>query len=633
MLQAINDKAKGILGWIIIAFISIPFALWGIQEYLGGGQEQYAAIVNDTKISIREFDQALVRHKQRLESMFGGQLPQGEAFDRQMKQQVLDQLISRQILEQLAFSSGFRVSDKSLAEKIQAMDVFQQDGEFQAKSYEQLLSSQGMSVGGFESLMRKDMVIQQLQEGIVNSSMVGKSYLDQIDRLQQQIRKVSYLSYKNNDYLKDVSLTDEDIKQYFEINQNRYMHPEQISVSYVEFKADMLSVDVPVEEESLRRQYDEYVAGLVEHEQRKARHVLIKLDETADAQTRATKKQQIDELLSKLKAGEDFAKLASAISEDPGSATQGGDLGWVTRGMMVPAFDDALFALNKGEVSDVVESGFGYHIIKLEEIKGETPVSFEKKKAELVKELKQHEIDNNFYERSETMATIAYENDDTLQTVADAMGLEIKHSNLFTRSSGQGIANNKKVRDAAFKPGVLKDGRNSDVIELEKNHILVLRIDEHKPSRGKALEEVRQQVEASLKSEKASELARQAAETTLSELMQGKTLMQLSNKYSQQSDLGEIKRDDKKSDQRIVQAAFKLPKPEAKPEYDTVDLADGSAVLILEKVIEVSAPGQKEQREALEKQVESLVSNEEFAAVLDYLKSKSSIVISEQLMK
>ncbi|MFW2374441.1 MAG: SurA N-terminal domain-containing protein [Gammaproteobacteria bacterium] len=633
MLQAINDKAKGILGWIIIALISIPFALWGIQEYIGGGQEQYVASVNGTQISVREFDQALVRHKQRLESMFGGQLPQGEAFERQMKQQVVDQLISRQILEQLAESSGFRVSDKSLAEKIQAMDVFQQDGQFQAKSYEQLLSSQGMSVAGFEFMMRKDIVIQQLQQGIVNSSIVGKNYLDRIDRLQQQMRKVSYLSFKNNDYLKNLSVSEEDIQQYYENNQSRYMHPEQLSVSYVEFKGDMISVDVPVEEENLRRQYDEYIASLAEREQRKARHILIQLDETADEQTKTTKKQQIEDLLQKIKAGEDFAKLASTASEDPGSSTQGGDLGWVSRGMMVPAFDDALFALNKGEVSEVVESGFGYHLIKLEDIKAETPVSFEKQKAELVKELKQQEIDNQFYERSETMATLAYENDDTLQIVAEALGLEIKHSDLFTRFAGQGIAKDKKVRDAAFNPAVLKDARNSDVIELEKNHILVLRIDEHKPSKPKILEEVRQQVEVALKSEKSAELARQAAETSLSELMQGKTLKELSNKYSQQSDLGEIKRDDKKSDQRIVQAAFKLPRPGEKPEYEMVDLGDGSAVLILEKVTEVSTPSKKQQLEALEKQIETMVSNQEFAAVLDYLKSQSDIVISDQLMQ
>ncbi|MCW8956264.1 MAG: peptidyl-prolyl cis-trans isomerase, partial [Gammaproteobacteria bacterium] len=309
------------------------------------------------------------------------------------------------------------------------------------------------------------------------------------------------------------------------------------------------------------------------------------------------------------------------------------DLGWVSRGMMVPAFDDALFALNKGEVSEVVTSGFGYHIIKLEDIKGETPDSFENKKAELVKELKQQEIDNQFYERSETMATLAYENDDTLQTVAEALGLEIKHSDLFTRFAGQGIANEQKVRDAVFKPTVLKEGRNSDVIELEKNHILVLRIDEHKPSKPKTLEEVRQQVESALKSEKSAELARQAAETSLSELMQGKSLMQLSNKYTQQAELGNIKRDDKRSDQRIVQAAFKLPKPGDKPEYDTVDLVNGTAVLILEKVTEVTTPSNKEQREALEKQIESMVSNQEFAAVIDYLKSQSDIVISDQFMQ
>ena len=231
------------------------------------------------------------------------------------------------------------------------------------------------------------------------------------------------------------------------------------------------------------------------------------------------------------------------------------------------------------------------------------------------------------------MATLAYENDDTLLPVAEALGLEIKHTELFTRLTGQGIANDKKVRDAAFNKAVLKDGRNSDVIELEQNHILVLRIDEHVPSKPKSLNEVRQQIETGLKSEKAAELARKAAETTMAELKDGKTAMQLSFKYSQQADLGEIKRDDKKSDQRIVQAVFKLPKPDNRPEYDLVDLGNGSAVLVLEKVIEGTSPGKKEERDALEKQIESMISNQEFAAVIDYLKSKSDIVISPQLMQ
>ncbi len=264
MLQAINDRAKGVIGWIVIALISVPFALWGIQEYVGGGQESYAAKVNDVEISVREFDQAVSRQRQRLSEMFGGQLPEGAVFDKQIKQLVLDQLITRQILEQMALDSGFRVSDKMLSEKIQSMEVFQQDGKFEGKTYKALLGSQGMSVSGFEHLMRRDLLVQQVQEGLVGSVIVGQSALEQLGRLQEQARDVSYLLYKHNSYLSDIALTDAELQQYFDENQSRYMHPEQVRISYVELKSTDLKIDVSVDEDALRRQYDEYVASLVD---------------------------------------------------------------------------------------------------------------------------------------------------------------------------------------------------------------------------------------------------------------------------------------------------------------------------------------------------------------------------------
>lgn len=632
MLQAINDRAKGVIGWIVIALISVPFALWGIQEYVGGGQESFAAKVNDVEISVREFDQAVSRQRQRLSEMFGGQLPEGAAFDKQIKQQVLDQLITRQILEQMALDSGFRVSDKMLSEKIQSMEVFQQDGKFEGKTYKALLGSQGMSVTGFEHLMRRDLLVQQVQDGLVGSVIVGKNALEQLGRLQEQTRDVSYLLYKHNSYLSDITLTDTELQQYFDENQSRYMHPEQVRISYVELKSADLKVDVPVDEESLRRQYDEYVASLADQEQRKAKHILIQLDEAADTATQQAKKALAESVLKKLDAGESFEDLAKSVSEDPGSSTQGGDLGWVSKGMMVPAFEEALYQLQTGEISELVKTGFGFHIIKLEEVKGATPESFEKKKSELVAELRQNEIDNQFYERSELMATTAYENDNSLQPVADTLGLEVKQSTLFTRTSGLGVAKEKKIRDVAFQASVIKEGRNSDVIELEKNHIIVLRVDEHVPSKPKTLEEVRPQLEASLKLDNARLKAKEASLQTLADLQQGKSLVDLTQRYTEMNALGSIKRDFKDAHPQIVKTAFQMPKPEGQAAYETVELADAVAVIILAKVANAKDAGTAESLKAIEQQIESSIANQELTAVIEYLKSQSDITIANDLL-
>jgi peptidyl-prolyl cis-trans isomerase D len=632
MLQSINDKAKGILGWIIIAFISVPFALWGIQEYIGGAPERFAAKVNDHEVSIRDFEQALARERQRLESMFSGNLPTDETFVKRMKERVLDQLVARNVLEQRVIGEGYRISNKMLAQKIQTMEPFQQDGKFISASYEQILNSQGMSVAQFEYLYRRDLIVQQLQDGVTKTSIVGQSTLEQLNKLQQQTRDISYLLYKQSTYATGISVTEEEVQQYYDENKDRYMHPEQASISYVELKSEDLDVDVPVDEEALRRQYDEYVASLADKEERKARHILVQLSDSADEATKTEKKQKIEAALNELKSGASFEKLAKSLSEDPGSAAKGGDLSWVAKGMMVPAFEEALFKLKKGAISEVVKSSFGYHIIKLEDIKGSEAESFASKKEALLKELKQEEATNLFYERSEIMATLAYENDDTLQSVADNMGLKIQQSKLFSHVAGQGIASDKKVRDAAFNSSVLKERRNSDVIELSKNHILVLRLEDHKEAKPKALDEVKAIVEISLKSSKAKQQTQAAGLQALADLQKGKSMDELAkDEHAEVKNLGSVKRDHAGADAEVVRAAFRMAKPAGNKSYKTVELHNGIAVVSINSINELSTEAKGEDLLAIQKQLETTVANQEISAVLEYLEAQSEIIKSKEL--
>jgi peptidyl-prolyl cis-trans isomerase D len=633
MLQAINDKAKGIIGWVIIALISFTFALFGIADYLGDGSAPFAAKVDDTEISVRTYQEALSRQRQRLESMFGGNLPADAAFENRMKQQVMEQLIVRALIENRVNQAGYRVTNEMASNKIKVIESFQQDGQFASAMYKQVINSQGMSLSQFENIFKGDMIVQQMQDALMNSSIVGNGTLLQLNHLQQQIRDVSYIEFKNNKYTSEITLTDEEIQQYYDQNSDRYMYAEQASISYVEIKTDDISSDIEIDEEVIRRQYDEYVASMAEEEQRQAKHILIQLDSAADEATKTQAKNKVDEALAALKSGASFEDLAKKFSDDPGSATKGGDLGWINRGMMGDVFDNALFKLNKNEISEIVQSSFGYHIIKLVDIKGLKPDSYESKKAELVKELKQEDVEKIFYERSELMATLAYENDDTLQPVADALELKIKQTGLFTRSSGLNIASNKAVRDAAFNSSALKEGRNSDVIELSSHHILVLRVDQHVSAKPKKLEEVKPVIEIALKAIRAKEKVQADGLQALVNLQQGQSLKQLAKAQNiSVKQLGKIKRDYASADQAIVREAFQMNKPEAgKSEYKTVELANGVAVIVLNSVIKSEVKPDTQQLQALAKNIESGLSNQEMTAVIDFMKSQSDIVESKNL--
>ena len=633
MLQAINDKAKGIIGWIIIALISFTFALFGIADYLGNDSAPFAAKVDDTEISVRAYQEALSRQRQRYESMFEGKLPTDAVFENRMKKQVLEQLIIRAVLDNRVNEAGYQVTNQMASEKIKTIESFQQDGQFASAMYKQIINSQGRSISQFEQMFRSDMVVQQMQNGLMQSSIIGNKTLQQLSRLQQQNRDVSYIEFNNTKYISNFTVTNEEIQQYYDQNKDRYMHPEQVSISYVEIKADDIASNIDIDEEAIRRQYDEYVASVADNEQRKAKHILIQLDSEANEAEKTKAKNKLNDALAKLKSGASFDELAKKLSDDPGSASNGGDLGWINRGMMGDAFDNALFKLSKNNISEAVQTSFGYHIIKLVDIKGAKPDTYETKKAELVKELKQQDVEKIFYDRSELMATLAYENDETLQPVAEALQLKLNQSDLFTRVSGSGLASSQAIREAAFNSAALKEGRNSDVIELDRNHIVVLRVDEHVNANPKSLDEVRTVIEITLKSIKGKEKVQADGLQALADLQQGKSIEAVAKTQGGSlKQLGKIKRDHTTADQMIVQAAFQMNKPEAgNVVYKTVDLMNGVAVIALNSVAESKVQDNAEKLQAIAKNIEMDLSNQEMTAVINFIKSQSDIIESKNL--
>jgi len=632
MLQSIHDKAKGILGIIIVAFIGLVFALWGVGDYLTGATEQFAAKVDDIQISQSEFDQGLARQRQKLEEVFKGEVPNSPLFEQRIKDGVLDQLITQRVLQKMVDDEGYYVADQVLAQKIKAMEAFQEAGVFAADTYKERVQSQGMAVKEFENLFRSDLAVQQLQDAVMRSAIIGKNELDILNKIQNQSREVNYLLFNDGQFTSGIEVSDEEVSNYFSANKNAYMHPETVSVSYVELKASSLAKDIPVDEEAVKRLYDDYVASVKNKEQRKASHILIDLAADADQAVIDTKQAEADALLKRIKDGESFAALAKEHSKDPGSAAKGGDLGWISKGMMVPEFEKALFNLTQGSVSTAVKSSFGFHIIQLNDIKSAEVMSFADKKSELTKQFQQQAVEDRFYEQSELMATTAYENDQSLEEVSNALGIDISTSKAFSRQQGEGIAKDEKIRKAAFDSSVLSEGRNSDIIELGRNHALVLRIDTHTEARPKALQDVEKQIKAVLKTQKANKKSKAAALSALAKLKSGESINSKSVKGSALlMKLGSIKRDNATADQSVVRDAFMMPKPvNNKPVYKVVELATGSAIIEL-TAVHLPADASNEQLQILVRQYQNEQATRDMTAVLEQLKSKSVIVRAESL--
>ncbi len=632
MLQSIHDKAKGILGIIIVAFLALVFGLWGIGDYLTGATEKFAAKVDDVEISQSQFEQGLAKQRQRMEQMFEGKLPDSPVFQQQMKQQVLEQLITQQVMQKMIKDEGYRVADVVLAQRIKSMEPFQQGGAFDNKAYQAILQSQGMSVTEFENLYRNDLAIQQLQDAVTRSSIIGQAELNILNQIQQQSREINYLKFDDINFLSSTSVSDAQINEYYELNGSRYMHPEMVSISYVELTSDSLIKDIAVDEDAVRRLYDEYVSSITSKEQRKSRHILISVAADADADTQQEKKALIESLLTRINNGESFETLAKENSEDPGSAPNGGELGWVGKGMMVAEFENALFKLKKGQVSGVVKSSFGYHIIRFDDVKSEKVATYESKKPELVALFQAQMLEDGFYEKSELMATTAYENDQSLQEVADALGLEIKTIDAFSRFKGTGVATNKKVRDAAFNADVISEGRNSDVVEISKEHVLVLRVDTHTETKAKSLDEVKPIIESAIRTEKAREKSMATALTALAKLEQGGAIDSKDIKASAKLiKLGSVKRDNAAVNRQILSQAFTMPKPLAdKAVYKVVETSTGAAVIELKSV---TAPQKAttEELKAIAAQYANEQANRDMGVVLEYLKSQSEIIRSEEL--
>lgn len=581
MLQAINDRIKGWLGIAVVILIGLPFALWGIQSYFDESGPRYVAKVNDSEISANEFERTVSLQRQSLLRQNNGQLP---VEDRVLRERTLEQLINQRLLEGFTYDGGYRISDTVLTERIR--QLFTIDGIFDRASFEAGVASYGMSIPQYEQTLRNELRLQQMQSAIINSAFVTRDEVRKLAALDGQTRDITVLTFDIERFSSASKPTEDEIKDYYETNLQRFMVPEKIKIDYVEITADALAENITVDEDQIRKMYDDYVSSISGREERKVRHILLQTDEDKTAA-----REKIEAIKNELEQGADFSELARKYSQDSGSATDGGDLGWVALGEMVKPFEQALFDMDKGSVSDIVETQFGYHLIRLDDIRSETVAPLDMKRYEFEDELKAEAVASLFYDLSERLASIAYENPSSLDAVVDALDLKVKTSDYFTRASGKGILENEKLRNIAFSAEVLEQGSNSDIIEINPKHAVVLRLNEHVPATPVPLESVSARIEDILKAQSGHEQTRAVALAVKSKIEAGESVDSLVVDGISVDNITALGRNEKNrvSEPSVLYHAFDLPQNQQdKPAMKVVDLISGDVALLLLKDVHLA---------------------------------------------
>ena len=522
MLQAIRDRAMGVLGWIVIGLIIITFALFGLGSYLQDKSRAFAAKVNGVEISPRELQVAYQNQRARMEQMLGDAYDPSLIDEQQLKQQALQSLISRQLILQAAQQDGMAISDQLLAAKIHSVKAFQADGEFSEEVYQRALAQQGMTPLGFEYETRQQLTAEQLVNGLSNTAFVTSSELQRAYSLQEQTRTFDYIVVSAAPIEEIADPDDATIQSYYEENSQGFMTPARVRLAYLRLNEEGLGEVIEIDEQVLADYYEEKKNMLTGHEQRRASHILFQVSEDADEAAGKAVMAKAEKVLQQVRDGGDFAALAKEHSDDAGSAANGGDLGFFAKGAMVPAFEKAAFELQPGEVSELVQSQFGYHIIRLTEIKSADIPALEEVRDELVAELKQREIDDLYYDQLEQLTDNAYESPDSLDAAADALGLEVKTSDWITQTGGgEGIGQYPKVRSAAFSEDVLESGNNSEPLEVAEYDALVIRVLEREAAHPTPLADVRDKIVGALKTEASAQAAREKGEGLLVKLSEG----------------------------------------------------------------------------------------------------------------
>ncbi|MBL0508373.1 MULTISPECIES: peptidylprolyl isomerase [Aeromonas] len=594
MLDKLREGAQGKVAKVILGLIILSFALAGVGSYLNGPARTAPATVNGNDISAPALENAYRNERARMESQMGeafNQLAANPDYMKQFRRGVLDRLIDQALIDDKARSLGLRVSDEQIKQAIVAMPEFAENGKFSNDRYLQLIRRAGMTPEMFRDSLRQDMVRQQLMGAVLGSEFALKGEAEQLDRLYNQTRDLRLIRLAASAYVDGIEVSDAEVEQFYKANSARFMNDETVKVDYLLLDAANLGKNIKVTEQDAQDYYDQHQDLFQRPERRQVAHILIPFGKDEKAA-----EQKAEAVLAKAKAGDDFAALAKADSSDTFSAKKGGELDWFEKGVMDPAFEKAAFALAKaGDLSAVVKSPFGFHIIKLLGVEPAKTKPFVDVMSDTIARLQSEKAKEQFFAEQQKMADSSFENPDSLDLTAEAMGLQVQSTGYFSQADAPAPLNDPKVLSVAFSEQLRDDNTNSDVIELADGKALVLHIMGHQPKAAKPLAEVKEQVITAIKHDKASEVARGKAQGLLDKLKAGENVQADLTALGLKVDTHTgVSRFAQEMDQNLVTQAFRMPHPiDGKPSVELVTEANGDRVVVaLDKVNVIKEPSQ-----------------------------------------
>ncbi|MDM8349552.1 SurA N-terminal domain-containing protein [Pseudomonas sp. sp1636] len=621
MLQNIRDNSQGWIAKTIIGLIVVLLALTGVEAiFTGTSDSQNAAEVNGEKITLNDLGQAVEMQRRQLLQQLGRDFDASLLDEKLLREASLKGLIERTLLLQGATAAKFAFAPAALDQLILQTPEFLVDGKFDADRFDQVIRQLGYTRMQFRQMLEQEMLIGQLRAGLSGSAFVTDSEVAAFARLEKQTRDFATLTLKADSDA--VQLSDDDIKAYYDSQASQFMSPEQVVLEYVELNKDAFFDQVEVSDEDLQSAYENEIANLAE--QRQAAHILVEVSDSLDEKQAKSKLEQAQK---RLQQGEDFAALAKEFSDDPGSANNGGDLGYAGPGVYDPAFEEVLYALSEGQVSAPVRSEFGWHLIKLLGVQAPEVPSFASLQDKLVRDLKTRKLEQRFVEVSKQLEDAAFEASDLVQP-AQELGLTIKTSEAFGREGGEGLAANRQVIQAAFSAEVLEDGSNSSTIELDPNTVVVLRVKEHRKPEQLALEQVEASIREQLTRGRASEAAKAEGEALLAALIDGKTPVEQADSGQAWEVVEAATRSQEGVEPAVLQALFRMPKPSAAEQstFVGVSLSNGNYVVVrLNGVSEPAAALSEEDKAMYSRFLASRSGQQDFAAFRKQLEAKADI--------
>jgi peptidyl-prolyl cis-trans isomerase D len=631
MLQAMRNKMHGWPSIIVLGLAVLAMSLFGMESYFMSNDDAFVAKVGKHEIDQRAYQDRVNQLRQQAAEQQGEQFD-SSAFERnETKLRILDGMIDEQLLLQANTDWGLRVSDQAMRDYIASIPAFQVNGQFDATSYRAWLTSQYKTPEMFENEIRASLATQLLPAAINASTSTSDAQLDSFLKLLSQRRDLRYFQLPRP-ALENNTVSDAEIEAWYKAHQADYMNPEQVSVKYVEVVGADLPLAAEPSDEELRKRYANEKQRFVQPEQRLVSHILINVPANATPEQQKAALAKAEKIAAEANPG-DFAKLAEQDSQDLGSRRLGGDLGWLEKGVTNEAFDSALFAMQKGQISKPVLSSDGYHIIWLRDIRSGESKPFEEVRDQLVKEATTAERDRTYNDVAGKMSDNTYQNPTSLEPASVALKLPIKTTALFTRKGGEGVAANPKVVAAAFSDDVLVQGNNSGLIDLGNNHSVVIHVDQHVPAAAKPLAEVRADVRQKILDARVAAIEKKQADEALARLRKGESMDEVAKSLGASiTTANEVERRAQMPAPLLTQA-FLLPHPTAgKPQYAAVDMQDGSYVLLAVDKVQDGDLSKipPEQRESLRQQMAQAYGYEATRELIDQLKAKTKIKINQQ---